>query len=543
MANENWRPGSGKALPTNTPIKVDPRFSTITDDNPSGYVPYYPGETGKNNPFYAINSEGVVTHKFGPGPSTEFLQGDVENTLNDFAARTVGENGNKIISRTGFQSILQSQLETRAPQLGIRPTQTQTAPPQRNPDGSQRRSETDPGATPDPDLAAAPSAETLELDFLQDMGKEFADPEEGKKYAKWNLKYPSTIESGQDRIIISQLKYVSSLNVNADGGESTFNSGVRDTEDGIKANLIGSVILPMPNDLSESNSVGWGEDSLSNFAAMVMPGLIQAGAGLAEVDFGKSGAGIGKLIEALKNDGLGKRAYQYLATNAGASLLKKANINVNPEAYITRATGAAINPNLELLFNGPKLRQFTLAFKMTPRSESEARSIRGILQFFKKGMSPRRSAKEANSFFLGTPNVFKIKFMGPKGELKSIGKFKTCALVSFSASYTPDGFYAAFSDPSVGSQPISVTMQMGFTELTPVYSDEYDLSDDDVNIGPSVFTNKYDSKVSGSSEPQVARGPVQGPTPSGRTLDEQRRIDEVIRQAGSTTPNIPGSAL
>jgi hypothetical protein len=517
MANENWRPGAGKALPTNVPLRVDLRFSTEgLPGAQDGWVPLDPDYTGQNDWFYRIprsgSTAGRIFIKAGPSAQNPLLLGfDDYETINAAAANSLWASG-KVPGKTGndakiyFQTRLQERLEERALQLGIRPTQTQATPPSRTPEGDQRRDPESASPGGDPDLEAATSANRVDLEFLKDMGDQFADNKEPEKYKKWNLHYPATIHSGQDRISIKQLMYVPSLSVAGENG-STFLSessrfGDPTKEKQTKQKLIGTVTLPMPNDLSESNSVGWGEDSLGNFAAMMMPGLIQFGAGLAATDFGKSGAGVQKLVDALKSEGVGKRAYQYLATNAGASLLKKMNINVNPEAYITRATGAAINPNLELLFNGPKLRQFTLAFKMTPRSQDEARHIRGILQFFKKGMAPRRSLSPENSFFLGTPNVFKINFMGPNNqELKIIGKFKTCALVSFSANYTADGFYAAFQDASVGSQPISVAMQMGFTELTPVYSDEFDLDDDVVNVGPSVFTDKYENKVSGEGEP------------------------------------------
>jgi hypothetical protein len=346
---------------------------------------------------------------------------------------------------------------------------------------------------PNPELEPAQNASQIDSNLFTDLTNKFVDDEKAK-YKNFNLKYPSTIDSGQDRIVISQLQYIPSLNItnSTDSSNSTF----RGESQFRKEKFIGSVVLPMPNDISESNSVGWGEDSLGNFAAMVMPGLVQAGVGIAGVDFGKSGAGMAKVTDAFKSGALGNRVEQYFAANAAASLLKKINVNVNPEAYITRATGVYVNPNMELLFNGPKLRQFGLAFKMTPRSRKEAKSVRAIIQFFKKGMSPRRSSNQEFSFFLGTPNVFQVQFKSGNNELRSIGKFKTCALVSFSVNYTPDGFYAAFEDSLAGgSQPISVTMQMAFSELTPVYSDEYDLDDENVNIGPSLFSNEYDSRV------------------------------------------------
>lgn len=287
-----------------------------------------------------------------------------------------------------------------------------------------------------------------------------------------NLMYPKTMNSGQDRIFINQVQYKRSDVLQREG-------------DFTKLDSVGSVTLPMPNDISETNSVGWGEDSLSNVAAGLMPGLIGAGAGVAEADFGQIKNGMKQLSDFVGgNSALSTRAKQFLTTKAAASLIAKLGVNVNAEAFITRSTGAAINPNLELLFNGPKLRQFGFQFKLTPRDGGEATEIRKILRFFKQGMSPRKGSGSAE-FFLGTPNVFKIQFKSGNSELKSIGKIKTCALVSFNANYTPDGFYAAYKDGAAGgSQPVAVTIQLGFTELTPVFNDEYDSNYDD--IGPNI---------------------------------------------------------
>jgi hypothetical protein len=239
----------------------------------------------------------------------------------------------------------------------------------------------------------------------------------------------------------------------------------------------------------------------------------------------------GELLGGVLNRGdVSARIKQVLTANAAASVVKKFGINVNPEAYISRITSAAVNPNLELLFNGPKLRQFSLAYKMVARSQAEAEQIRGILRFFKKGMAPQRS--QSTSFYLGTPNVFRVEFKSGNTTLKSIGQFKTCALVAFSANYTPDGFYAAYDDSKAGgSQPIAVTMQMGFTELTPVFNDEF--NDNDLgDVGPNKFDEDF-NKLDLNSPSPASRGPVQGPTPDGRTIQEVQLQQQGLRNVGA----------
>ena len=74
------------------------------------------------------------------------------------------------------------------------------------------------------------------------------------------------------------------------------------------------------------------------------------------------------------------------SANAGAvinaviakSVLGRIGINVDTEQFLTRETGAAINPNLELLFGGPQLRTFSFVFNFAPNSVEEAKVVRQI---------------------------------------------------------------------------------------------------------------------------------------------------------------------
>ena len=129
----------------------------------------------------------------------------------------------------------------------------------------------------------------------------------------------------------------------------------------------------------------------------------------------RQGIGEGNVITGLDAMGknlakvLGDVAGGALATNTPANLalssflaqfaLGRAGINVDGNAALTRGTGAAINPNLELLFNGPKLRNFTFQFQFAPNDELDGSMMRKIQKFFKMGMSPIRN--QDNLLFLG----------------------------------------------------------------------------------------------------------------------------------------------
>ena len=81
------------------------------------------------------------------------------------------------------------------------------------------------------------------------------------------------------------------------------------------------------------------------------------------------------------------------ATGAGAGDMKDAIAGLMAGAGIgtggqllARTVGAVINPNMELLFKGPTLRDFSFTYKLSPRSKEEESIIR-IIRFFKQGMS------------------------------------------------------------------------------------------------------------------------------------------------------------
>lgn len=359
-----------------------------------------------------------------------------------------------------------------------------------------------------PTLTPTPSGPTktfLESPPLEDLSEKFKS--EKFKNQEW-LIYPETMNKYQDRIIITQFNYIAAKLNNDDVSTGSLQNRENQFS---KQDILGTVTLPMPNELTETNTTAWGDSSLSNIAALLLPGGAKIANDLSNFNIQEAGSTardtLGNLI---KNDGARNRLTQFLSTNAAALAIKKLGVQVDPEAFITRATGAAINPNMELLFSGPKLRQFGFNFKMSPRSQEEAKHIRYIIKFFKKGMSPKRSTNSELSFFLGTPNLFKIKFKSPKtesGSMKSIFEIKTCALVSCNVNYTPDGFYAAYNDSDVGSQPVAVSMNLGFSELTPIFNDDYI---DDSSIGPENTEKEF------AFVPQPGSPNFIGPVPGGR---------------------------
>tara|TARA_R100001463_G_scaffold41750_1_gene87905 strand:+ start:2165 stop:3661 length:1497 start_codon:yes stop_codon:yes gene_type:complete len=280
------------------------------------------------------------------------------------------------------------------------------------------------------------------------------------------LAYPEYIPEGlkYDHIHISAYEYVpAGVGLTPSGGpaEERYKSVEKS---------LGSVILPMQPNFSESNAVAWGGDMLNAVQGAFADAALGAITDLSSI----------KVIEAAKgilDDGLnlvdkfGSEGGSFIAAYFAGQAVK-ANI-------IGRTTGSVINPNLELLFNGPKLRTFKFSFKLTPRSANEAKTIRKIIKYFKANMAAQRSA---SNLFLLSPNVFKLKYISGFSDEQNpyMNKIKPCALSSFNVNYTPDGSYMTYNDrnnPSMTSYDIGLM----FSEIEPIYADEIDYTSNDMS--------------------------------------------------------------
>ena len=225
---------------------------------------------------------------------------------------------------------------------------------------------------------------------------------------------------------------------------------------------IGSVTLPIPSGITDQNKADWGSNS--------MTALDIAKADVAKTaifDGLQSGAEkfLDYIEKAKKNAGP--------AGTAVGNAFAAAAAGVDGEALLARTTGMVMNPNMELLFKGPTLRPFSFKFKLSPRGQTEAENIIQIIRFFKQGSAPIRSQ---SNLFLKSPHIFRITYIhrGEKGELhKKLNAFKTCALQGFGVNYTPTGNYATYQDGTM----VAYDINMSFTEITPIFNDDYDMDD------------------------------------------------------------------
>ena len=291
--------------------------------------------------------------------------------------------------------------------------------------------------------------------------------------ARFNYRYPYTkLTTSDDYLKITFLEYKPPGLIPREGtfalpssDDVYANVGGKDDVRIVK----GTVILPIPDDIKDSNSVKWGGSSLGPIDAAVAAGVAGVFGTKSADDFkNKLTSTRDKIIDAAKSGTTQKAIQAGLINFAVNSLLGKNNSNPT-----SRFAGAVINSNIELLFEGISLRQpFSFSYDIVPRSEKEAAVVKEIIKKFKiHGAAKKgRVAEGAAGLFLKAPEVFRIEYMSGGRPHPYLNRFKICALHNITVNYTGSGTYATYSDAT----PVHMTMTLTFQELTPIYAEDYE---------------------------------------------------------------------
>ena len=258
-----------------------------------------------------------------------------------------------------------------------------------------------------------------------------------------NLFYPETLRKEnpiQDVIKFSMMKYE----------PKDVPQGLTFKDRDQSRRTIGSCILPIPGGIADGNSVSWNQENMDPVA------IAKAEFALRTIKDGGEGltGSVADIAGAL--GGTGKDTIATLLAQAASG---------TGQQLLTRTTGSVLNPNMELLFQGPSLRDFTFQFKLSPRSSTEAKKIIQIIRFFKQGMAPIRSQSR---LFLKSPHTFKLQYLHDSSDHNYLNRFKECALQSCAVTYG-EAQYSTYEDGVMSSYNI----QLSFKELEPVFNDEY----------------------------------------------------------------------
>ena len=319
----------------------------------------------------------------------------------------------------------------------------------------------------------------------------------GRKKQGGVLRYPSellTEHADYLQIDIERYEAIGSSYVNRSGGNDRYvagnivtNRAGRTTSARLSRKPLinaGTILLPIPAQLQDSNNVVYGDSKLNGLAALGVSKVEEAMQGVGKKLAGQEGDfdltvfsdDIQKGLQA----GLG--GDRSTSLNTAADLITKklaaeaVNIfgaNVTPNQLLARGNGEILNPNMELLFSDVTIRNFRFSFKLTPRNKKEAEQVKLIIRAFKRNMAPQAQGGVANGsqFFLRTPNIFKLRYRSGNKDHPFLHKFKQCFLTDMQTTYTADGVYSTYEDGT----PVSMQMDLSFKELQPIYDIDYDV--------------------------------------------------------------------
>ena len=238
----------------------------------------------------------------------------------------------------------------------------------------------------------------------------------------------------------------------------------------------GTVLLQIPSQLQDGNTVDYGSSKLNNIVGAAVAGGVDimenVGGALGELDLQKAGQETKDAVKnALNAAQVDVQSGMNLLTKVAAgSIVGAFGGNVTVNQLLQRESGQIFNPNMELLFNGPTLRNFRFSFKMTPRSKEEAKQCKLIIRSLKMNMAPKvTNGRGGSSLFLNTPNVFELRYRSGIKNHPFLHRFKQCFLTDISVNYTGEGVYATYE----GREPVSMIMDLTFKELEPIYDQDY----------------------------------------------------------------------
>ena len=229
-----------------------------------------------------------------------------------------------------------------------------------------------------------------------------------------------------------------------------------------------SIFLPIPRQIGDITSIDWGDGSSLN--ALEAFGLQFGDRFLQDP---------GNAFNFLQNTLL-TQAGQFGTTdtqNIFRSAVSGAAVqaiggNVTPSSIIARATGQVFNPNLELLFSGVKLRSFPFKFEFFPRDADEGKEVLKIIRVLKYRAAPKLGSETGFAgAFISSPDVFQLTYMNGKGKPHPfLNNFMPMALVQTGVNYSGSGTFSTFHDGT----PTHIKLDLTFTELNPVYREDYD---------------------------------------------------------------------
>lgn len=279
------------------------------------------------------------------------------------------------------------------------------------------------------------------------------------------LRYPyEDVKQETDWVLFTFYKYTAPFSKEGFGGIGNDKSVVDYNKSSSGLDATGTtVVLYMPEDIEGQYGASWQDTNISTAARGALGAFGDAtgkdlgGAFTTALDAGKT------MVDNAFTKGT-------LAAKGISELLAKTNFgSLSVNDVFAASTGQILNPNTEVLYKGPKMRNFSLSFKMVPYNEDDTIRIRKIIHAFKYATLPEwGGAGDEKASFVKVPQIVDVSFMQGGKAHPWVTQYKPSVITDFSVSYTPDGAWARLANGS----PVATTMRISFQETKMVYANE-----------------------------------------------------------------------
>jgi len=243
-----------------------------------------------------------------------------------------------------------------------------------------------------------------------------------------------------------------------------------------------NIVLPIPQDLSNELQAVWQGKQFTTGGRAAIAGL--------------AGGQFHYASQMLNNITGHMKAAQTAINTAALNAIPGVGGNIEFNDVSGSTSGIVINPNAELMYDSPEMREVGMVFKMVPRNKDESNIIRDIYQTFRKASLPSfggsSKAKEmfvtpntedgtgaaselgpqdeinmitAENNWIRVPSLCKFTFMKGGTKHPHLIQFKPCAISKVEVNYTADGTYATYSDGA----PLSVELTLNFMETKVIF--------------------------------------------------------------------------
>ena len=242
--------------------------------------------------------------------------------------------------------------------------------------------------------------------------------------------------------------------------------------------------LPIPQDVNDSNTVTWGDDSMNIFQ---LAGITAANNFIKDPAGGFNAARTAVLDGIFGTDptkstlpGIDSQTQNAVRAAISGKAINMLGGQIKTNSALGRAEGFILNSNLELLFDSVNLRSFPFSINFSPRSTDESMMVKHIIRALKHSMAAKKGTDTGQGgVFLRAPDVFSLQYLHNGVNHPFLNSFKDCALTGMTVNYTNAGTYASYGEGT----PVSIKMNLTFKELNPIYHEDYEGFSKDDNLG------------------------------------------------------------